>query len=652
MLMGQGFTKHLPLFEGIQSNTLLNTTIVEQLYNNNYIIRITNFFASLAVFYLFYDNTPLTLLLLWFISFNMLLLANCALAFAYQKINFKFHRESWELALSTYLIMSALLWGMIVMLNPDNSIQQHVALGILLIISGAYSMGSVFGLYTVFFPLSLMFLPITIQCFWIGDYLHVLEGLFIILYCLFLLETNRRYTAVFKKSINVKMETLFLTHQAYHDLLTKLPNQRLLLKQIEQGIHLAKLAHQNCVVICFSIDSLELFNKELGYRAGDLITQILARRFEALLTQAKHFKVNNYNYSIAMPRSDAFIILLEPIALQAISDEVSQLFSVLEHPFPLEKNKVKLSASVGVSIYPRDGTNPHVLLRNANMAMYKAKQSPGNQIEYYVPESKTKAPWTPELEHDLYHAIERNEILIFYQPIIDLKTMKIIGMEALVRWKHPILGLLHPADFINLATDTDLIIPISEWVMKEACAQTVNWNQQGHNISLRVSVNLSIKQLQKGNLIQTIDDILDKTKIDPHLIDLELTETEVLDQKIAPFIKELNKRGITLSIDEFGTGYSNLEYLKTFQISKIKIDRSLIQDITQNKGSATLVSIILEIAKESDIKTLAVGVESPEQLEFLKTRQCDYAQGYYFSKPIAMDEFTKLLKNMSSAENF
>lgn len=641
----QAQAKQLSRDEQTQIKDQIKEDLVEHLYRSNLTANLTGFFTSLGVFLYFYNHASFSILITWLISFNILLLFITIITLAYRKYQHKLDVRTWELALGFSIIGCATLWGITVFFNPNDLIHQYLLFGILFMLSAAYSMGTVGEFNIGLTSLTIMLMPITLWCFYQRDFIHILAGTFVVLYYFFLIGMNRRSSEWLINSLKLKIENSYFTHQANHDLLTDLPNQRLLLRLMDNYISDAEKTNVNFVIICFAVNRLEMFNNSLGYQASDLIMQTLAKRFRTIIGEANYRDNLKVNRAIALPRSDSFTFLIEPVALTQINDEVNSLFRALDTPFHLGQREAKLTASAGISLYPRDGTNARSLLSNAYAAMFKAKQVGGNKIEYYQKEINEKTPTMLELENDLHTALVKNQFVVYYQPFVDLTTGKISGMEALIRWQHPRRGLVPPNDFIPLAAETGLIIPIGAWVLEEACRQTQLWHQAGFgDIALKVSVNLSVKQLHHGDLLDIVDQALKNTHLLPQYLDLELTETEMLDEKLAPIIHKLTSKGVTLSIDDFGTGYSGLSYLKFFRVDKIKIDRSFIQDVTTNNDSATIVSAILAMGKELNIKTLAEGVETKEQLQFLMERNCHYVQGFYFSKPIPANDFAKLLK--------
>lgn len=631
--------------EQTQINDQIREDIVEHLYRSNFTANLTGFLTSLGVFLYYYNHVSFPILVTWLILFNIILLAITLLTVGYRQFKHKLDIKTWEFSLCLCIAGCALLWGITVFFNPDNVIQEYLLFGIILMLSAAYSMGTVGESTLGVIALTLQLMPITLWCFYRGDFYHLLGGSFVILYYIFLIGMNRRSTRWLKNSLKLKIENSYFTHQANHDLLTDLPNQRLLLRLMDAYIDQSKETKQKAAIVCFVVNRIEMFNNSLGYQAGDLIMQTLAKRLRSILTNLNLREGGEINRIITLPRPDAFTFLIEPIQSEQMNYEIEHLLQALELPFHLGKREAKLTASIGVSIYPKDGENSRMLLSNAYAAMFQAKQEGGNQVAFYQKEINEKTPTMLELESDLHRALARKELILYYQPIIDLTTGKVSGMEALIRWQHHRRGLIQPNDFIPLAAETGLIIPIGAWVLEEACRQTELWHEQGFgDLSLRVSVNLSVKQIHHGDLLEIVDHVLKKTHLDPQYLDLELTETEMLDEKLAPIIHKLIHRGVTLSIDDFGTGYSGLSYLKFFHVDKIKIDRTFIKDVTTNNDSATIVSAILAMGKELNIKTLAEGVETPEQLQFLKERECHYVQGFYYSRPVPAIEFARFLK--------
>ncbi len=636
--------KQVTAIERRQIDSQIKQDLVEHLYKSNLTAVLTGVLTSICFFMYYYHHASFVQLLSWFIGFNLVLTYIASITVLYRKNRNLFDVQIWEIALAIGILACAAFWGISVLFSPDDITHQYLLFGLLFMLAGAYCMGTVglfyLGLGCLFFILT----PITIWCFVQRDFYYNLGGSIVILYFIFLMGMNKRSSEWLKDSLKLKLENSYFTHQANHDLLTDLPNQRSLLRLIENAIRDRRSTKQGFALICFSINRLEMFNNSLGYQAGDLIVQSLTKRLSALLSDLNR-QDPKVDRLLTLPRPDAFVILMDPLPVETMAHEVQQLFTVLDLPFYLGKREAKLTVSSGVSVFPDDGDNARILMSNAYAAMFLAKQRGGNQVEYYKREINEKTPYLLELETDLHAAVKNNEFLVYYQPLVDLESGHVFGMEALIRWKNPKRGMVQPVDFIPLAEETGLILPMGAWILEEACRKTKQWNEENFKLApLKVSVNLSVKQLRQGDLLETIDNILVKTQLKPEFLDLELTETELLDEQLLPVMKEITNRGVSLSIDDFGTGYSGLSYLRFINVHKIKIDKSFIDDVTTNEESATIVSAILAMARELNIKTLAEGVETAEQLKFLKDRGCQCIQGYYFSKPLPWDEFAKLLQ--------
>jgi len=491
--------------------------------------------------------------------------------------------------------------------------------------------------------LIIMLVPLIVWCLHLGGIFYNIIAAYSAIYMFFMFGINHRSTQWFKDSLKLKLENNLVSYQANHDLLTDLPNQRLLPQYVDSAIQSVKGTGSAFALVCFSPNRMEMINDSLGHQVGNTIIQSIANRLKAIASHALHLKQDT-QFIITISRTDTFNILMCPLEMDGAENKLKTLFSVLDEPFYLTDRGVKLTASVGVSFYSKDGDNAATLLANADAAMLKAKQFGGNRFEFYRAEINAQLPRQLALENDLIDAIELNQLQVYYQPLVDIKTGRIAGSEALIRWLHPVHGFISPINFIPLAEETGLIIPIGDWILKEACRQTKVWQQMGFT-ALKVAVNVSGKQLTHDGFIDAIKDALSVTEFDPEYLELEITETAILDENITSIIKAFTELGIGLAVDDFGTGYSGLSYLKRFSIDKLKIDQSFVRDIPDNNDSITIVSAILAMARELNVKSLAEGVETEEQLRFLQSKGCDYIQGYYFSKPLEASYFTQLLLN-------
>jgi diguanylate cyclase (GGDEF)-like protein len=426
-----------------------------------------------------------------------------------------------------------------------------------------------------------------------------------------------------------------LRHQATHDELTGLANRALLQDRLEQSIHYANRSRRLVAVLLLDLDRFKVINDSLGHGFGDELLCSVARRLEQTIREAD---------TVARMGGDEFAILLAEVAdVEDVGLVARKILEQLTQPYLIEGREVTVTASLGISIYPQDGTDAQTLQRNADVAMYRAKEE-GNSFRFYTPEMNQRVMETLELEADLRRALDRGELLLHYQPKVNLTTGRIAGAEALLRWQHPLRGLVPPARFIPLAEETGLILPIGEWVLATACAQIRAWQDQGV-AAVPVAVNLSARQFRRAVLGETIQRILRECRVAPRLLELELTESMIMQdsEAAAATMQQLKALGVTLALDDFGTGYSSLNYLRRFPVDCLKIDRSFISDVATDASAAAVATSIVAIAHSLGLNALAEGVETAEQLDFLVKCGCDSLQGYYFSRPLPAPEFTALL---------
>ena len=437
------------------------------------------------------------------------------------------------------------------------------------------------------------------------------------------------------------LKELELTRQrehylSHHDDLTNLPNRTLLMDRLRQALTRAPWHKWWVAVLFIDLDRFKRINDTLGHNLGDLLLKEIAGRLIACVRNGD---------TVARLGGDEFTIILADMAqAQDIPKVVPQILNCFSKSFILEGHETFITASIGISLYPNDGEDPETLLKNADTAMYRAKEEGRNNYQHFSPAMNVRTFDQLALENNLRRALERNEFLLYYQPQVSFKTRQIIGMEALLRWRHPDLGLVSPARFIPVAEETGLIVPIGEWVLRTACTQNKAWQIAGLP-SLLVAVNLSARQFQHKGLVEMIKRVLNETRLDPKYLELELTESILMrkEEDVITTLCELNAMGIGLSIDDFGTGYSSLSYLKRFPIHKLKIDRSFVRDIATDPDDPAIVRAVIALAHSLNMKAIAEGVETAEQLEFLRSLQCDEMQGYLFSLPLPAEEVTKLL---------
>lgn len=423
---------------------------------------------------------------------------------------------------------------------------------------------------------------------------------------------------------------------AYHDALTGLPNRALFEDRLRVALAQAHRNEQMLAVMFLDLDRFKLVNDTLGHGDGDKLLQDVARDLSELIREGD---------TVARVGGDEFTLLLPGInQVGDATDVAERILERLKQPRLLGGHEFRVTTSIGVTIYPEDGMEPAALLRNADTAMYRAKERGRDNFQCYTPAMNANIMERLDLERDLRSALEREEFVVHYQPVVDVAMGRVMGAEALVRWQRPGLGLTLPDEFIPLMEETGMILPLGEWVMRTACRQNKAWQDAGHP-PVRVAVNLSARQLQHEGLVGTVAGILAETGLAPEYLQLEITESAVMTNLdvIIEVLYELRAIGVGLSVDDFGTGYSSLSYLKRFPIDNVKIDRSFVRDLAVDPNDAAIVTTIIAMARSLNLKVIAEGVETEEQLAFLKSRACDEFQGFLFCKAVSADAFEKLL---------
>src|ERR1044071_2357512 len=451
-----------------------------------------------------------------------------------------------------------------------------------------------------------------------------------------LLEAKRRHENHLEEL--VRQRTAELNHLAYHDALTDLPNRILFEDRLTQALILAKRHRQALGMLFLSLDGFKKVHDTLGHAIGDRLLQKVAERLRSSAHQGE---------TVARFEGDEFALLLTQIGGTEDEDVVEVIFQInesLKLPFLVDDHELFITVSIGISLYPDDGADAPTLLKNADAALYRAREQGGNNYQFYTADMNDKAMKRLTLENSLRRALERSEFEVYYQPVLDINTRKIVGMEALLRWHHPELGLIQPAEFIPLAEDPGMIVPIGQWVLRMACTQSKSWQEAGF-APLSLVVNLSGRQFQQQNLSEVVARILQETGLNSHNLELELTESSIMKnaEGAVRTLSELKAMGVKIAIDDFGTGYSSLGYLKRLPIDTLKIDRSFVSDVTTDPDDAALVMAIITLAHNLRLKVIAEGVDSEEQLRFLHLLRCDEWQGYFFSKPLPVEAFEELL---------
>jgi diguanylate cyclase (GGDEF)-like protein/PAS domain S-box-containing protein len=428
-----------------------------------------------------------------------------------------------------------------------------------------------------------------------------------------------------------------MSYLAEHDFLTDLPNRLLLTDRITQALSAAKRKNSRIAILYLDIDHFKKINDTLGHEVGDQLLKLVSHKFKSCIRDMD---------TISRQGGDEFVILLSEFDSPVAPADIAQkLLKEANATFQVGLHELNISASIGIAMYPEDGENADVLMRNADAAMYYAKGLGRNNYQFFTKVLSTRIAEQVELENRLMKAVNQNEFRLLYQPKVSLKTGKIVGAEALIRWHHPENGLVSPDVFIPIAEDMGLIKVIGQWVMREACSQNKLWQSQGLP-SIPIAINVSALELKRANYLQQVSKILIQTGLDPQFLELEVTETVAIDGDEAGIkdLLALKEMGVKLSIDDFGTGYSSLSYLKRLPIDTIKVDKSFVRDIQVDANDAAIVTAIIKMSHSLNFKVIAEGVETIEQLQFLKEYECDEIQGFYFSKPLSGEEFYDLLK--------
>ena len=430
----------------------------------------------------------------------------------------------------------------------------------------------------------------------------------------------------------VAQRTAEIEHLAFYDHLTDLPNRTLFADRCAQALASAQRSKRLVGVMLVSLDRFKKVSDTLGHAAGDVVLSEAAARLQSCVSEAD---------TVARFDGEEFALLLTQIGEAGdLADISAAVHDAFKEPFRLGGQDVYVTNSIGISLFPFNGEDSNTILGNAGAALYRAKTQGGNNHQFYAADMNAQAVERLALENSLRRAIENDGFITYYQPVVDLGSEEIIGLEALVRWQHPDLGVLPPAKFIGLAEDTGLIVDIGDLVLRTACARTRKWQEEGLG-RLRIAVNVSPRQFQQRNFLDQVVQVLDETRLDPTCLELELTETSIMEnaESAVKLLTEIRKLGVKIAIDDFGTGYSSLSYLKRLPIDTVKLDRSFVTGATTDPDDAALVMAIITLAHNLRLTVIAEGVETTEQLSFLRLLRCDEAQGYLFGKPVPAEAF-------------
>lgn len=417
-----------------------------------------------------------------------------------------------------------------------------------------------------------------------------------------------------------------IQYMAHHDALTGLPNRILAKERAEDIMTKVKAGECKAAFFFIDLDGFKSINDTLGHSAGDMMLKIIASRLQECVGQSD---------TISRQGGDEFLIILSDVKdAHSITLTAQKILTELEKSIVINDHTFSLSGSIGIALYPDNGETFDSLLQCADTAMYEAKELGKNGYHFYTQQMTHNMIGQFKIQNDLKSALQEDEFVLFYQPQIDLLTNRIIGAEALIRWRHPQLGMMPPMNFIPVAENCGLIVQIGQWVIEEACRQAAHWQNEGKEII--VAVNISAVQFKRGNLETVVENAIRSSKINPKWLELELTESTMMHDadNTLQSVRNLKALGVKLSIDDFGTGYSSLAYLKRFAVDKLKIDQSFVRDIVNDKEDATIVNTIIQMAKNLNLKTIAEGVENKDVLDILESYGCDEVQGYYFAKPM------------------
>jgi diguanylate cyclase (GGDEF)-like protein/PAS domain S-box-containing protein len=442
---------------------------------------------------------------------------------------------------------------------------------------------------------------------------------------------------VFRDVSIARAMALEITHSAKHDFLTGLPNRMLLNDRTERAIALAPRHHQKVAVLFLDLDGFKHINDSLGHAIGDRILQSVAKRLVDCVRNSD---------TVSRQGGDEFVVLLGEVA-QAEDAAITarrMLHAVALVHF-IDPHELHITCSIGVSVYPDDGLDAETLIKNADTAMYQAKENGRQSYQFFKPSMNVRAVERQSIEESLRRALERHEFALHYQPRINLRTGKITGAEALIRWNHPTRGLVSPAQFIPVAEDCGLILPIGNWVLREACKQARVWKDASLDLA-SMAVNISAMEFRNQNFLEGVFAILSDTGLNPGSLELELTESVLMKHadSAKSILGTLRARGVQLAVDDFGTGYSSLSYLRKFPVDVLKIDQSFVREITTSPDGSTIVKVVISMARALNLRVIAEGVEAQEELALLQAYQCDEAQGYYFGRPVPAQQFANLLQ--------
>jgi diguanylate cyclase (GGDEF)-like protein len=442
---------------------------------------------------------------------------------------------------------------------------------------------------------------------------------------------------VFRDVSAAQAMALQMVHSAQHDYLTGLPNRLLLNDRVSQAITFAKRHRKRLAMLFLDLDGFKHINDSLGHPIGDKLLQSIARRLVECVRASD---------TVSRQGGDEFVVLLSEVEQpEDAAVTARRMLQAVAEAHSIDWHELHVTTSIGVSVYPDDGLDAEALIKNADTAMYQAKENGRQSYRFFKPAMNVRAVERQSIEESLRRALERREFALHYQPKVDLRTGAITGGEALIRWTHPTRGLVPPAQFIPVAEDCGLILPIGAWVLREACRQARAWVDAGLPATT-MAVNVSAMEFRDENFLESLFAILSETGLDPKSLELEMTESVLMKraESTASILQALRERGVQVAVDDFGTGYSSLSYLRKFPVDALKIDQSFVRQISTDGDDTPIVTAVIGMARSLKLRVVAEGVETLEEVAFLRAHQCDEAQGFYFSRPVLAQQFAKLLE--------
>jgi len=427
-----------------------------------------------------------------------------------------------------------------------------------------------------------------------------------------------------------------IRHIAYHDSLTGLPNRMLFVDRIDQSISRARRGDNQFALLFIDIDHFKVINDSMGHAAGDQLLNIVSQRLQDMLRKSD---------TIARLGGDEFTIIIEDLQeTTGVIKVVNNILRALEVPIDINHQQVHIGGSVGIAMYPQDGESFGVLLKNADTAMYKAKDKGRHTFQFYASEMSEKAMQRLELENQIRRALKEEQFIVYYQPKVNLSNLQYTGVEALVRWQHPQRGIISPMEFVPLAEETGLIIQLDKWVIRTACKQFKKWVDAG-SVLKNLSVNVSARHFREGGLSAFCKDVLHSSGLSPESLEIELTESALVDnyEEAKRVLNDIHDMGIRIALDDFGTGYASMSYLKEFPFDTVKLDRSFVKDIPQDEQSLAIINAMLQLSCALKLSTVAEGVETEQQMAYLADHGCVYGQGYLWARPLSVQALEKLI---------